>query len=295
MKKKKMLVVVETLEMDSYRTDRVSEEAEKLGVETVIACSKEMKIFSDKVLAEDGEEIDFSEYASVFSIGNSSYHHYVIAVASSKTKVKCWPNAESFNMSDKFFEGIFFSSIGVPVPKTLILNSKKRDDIISKSVELVGGYPCVIKKVTGSEGRYVGLVNSRKELDDFIEGLPNKSISGKKGVLLQEYIAESKGTDFRVYCVGKEVLGAIKRTSSGEDFRANVSLGGKAEKAEVPKEMEKFAKKIMKKGGFLFAGIDFIKSNGGYLVVEVNTSADFKGFETATGINVAEKILKEII
>lgn len=290
MKKKKILLVAERSEVERYRTKRITEEAQKSGYEADIVCSNDIAVLTDKAFF-DGKEIDIESYSIVYSLGNSFYNHYLLQLAGS-FGIFAWPSAEHLNFSDKFFEGIFFRSIGVPIPKTILLNSKDEERIESLA-EQVGGFPCVLKKVTGSEGRYVGLANSPKEVSQFIARMP-QGITGKKNILMQEYIEESKGTDFRLYCVGDEILGGIKRQSK-DDFRANISLGGTAEKIEVKEPMKEHALKIMRSGKLEFAGIDFIKSDRGYLAIEVNTSADFKGFEEATGFNVAGKIVEKLI
>ncbi len=288
-----MLIIVENSEEEQYRTLRILEEAEKMGCKVDLINSSGMKFLTNKVFVK-GKELYFEEYDAIYSIGNSDRHHYFIMLATIKTGVRIWPSNKHLLMNDKFFEGIFLDNLGIRTPKTILLTSKEKV-VVDKLVEEIGGYPCVAKKVTGSEGRYVCLVESFDDLYKFLEKLPHPSISGKKGILLQEYIEESKGTDFRTYCVGDEILGAIQRTSQTDDFRANVSLGGVAEKIEVTAEMEEFSRKIMKEGNFLFAGIDFIMSNSGLVAIEINTSADFKGFEKATGINVAEKIIKKFL
>ena len=51
----------------------------------------------------------------------------------------------------------------------------------------------------------------------------------------------------------------------------------------------------MEKSGLFLAGIDFIKSREGYQVLEINVSPQFKGFEKASGINVAQKVLQNLL
>lgn len=289
----KALIIVEEAEEKKYRVLRFIEELKKKDVASDIFVSKNAVVSSDGFYLNE-KKVETSKYKLVISLGNSAIHHYIISMISLNDNALVWPQVDKFNMSDKFYEMIFFSSVDIPVPQTVLLTGRRKDKL-PKLAEKVGGFPCVIKKVTGSEGRYVGLVNSAEEINQFVEKMPHPSISGKKNIILQECIKESKGTDFRVICLGDEILGGIKRTSQGDDFRANVSLGGKAEIIEVDDELASLSKKIMEKSGLFYAGIDFIKSNRGYLAIEVNTCAQFEGFEKATGINVAEKIVEKLI
>jgi glutathione synthase/RimK-type ligase-like ATP-grasp enzyme len=52
----------------------------------------------------------------------------------------------------------------------------------------------------------------------------------------------------------------------------------------------------MKEGKLFYAGLDFIWSEKrGWLAIEINTCAQFEGFEKATGINVAGKIVDKLL
>lgn len=288
---KKFLILVIEAAVDSHRVKRLIEEIEKRNHKVDLLCSTYAKILTDRVYS-DGKEVNFKDYDFVYSVGNDDKHQYISTIARYNSEAKIWPDDLSIN--DKFVEAVFLNSVEVATPKTILL-TKRKNGRLEEAVKEIGGFPCVIKKVTGSEGKYVALADSVEKVNSFIDRLPHPSIIGRKNVILQEYIEESKGTDFRVYCVGREILGAIKRKSQGDDFRANVSLGGQAEKVELSDEMVEYSRKIIKDNKFLLVGIDFIESKRGYLVVELNDSADFKGFERATGIDVAGKIVEEFL
>ena len=111
-------------------------------------------------------------------------------------------------------------------------------------------------------------------------------------ILVQEFIAESKGQDIRAIVVGDKVVASMKRTARPGEFRSNVHLGGKAENYEITPEEEKSAVKAAKVLGLSVAGVDLIQSDRGALVLEVNSSPGLEGIETASKINVAEKIIE---
>ncbi len=286
---KHFLIIFKDKVKSGYRIDRVVTEIKNAGHDVDLVCSVGMKITAAGFLV-DNKILNLAKYDIVFSIGNGELQHQLATVISCYTKSVFWPDKEALFYDDKFNEAVFMESIGVPKPKTILLTSTKSKDI-DDLIKEVEGYPCIIKKAMGSGGEFVELANSSSDVLDFLDKVPHPSISGKRNIILQEYIKESKGTDFRVFCVGEKVLGTIKRTSRNGGFKANVSLGGKAEKVEISKEMKAYAKKIMKESKLLIAGIDFIKSNRGYLVLEINISPGIEGFEKATGVNVAKKIV----
>ncbi len=281
------------------RLERFREESLKRGVDLEIIKTYNIHITDDKVI-RDGEEISFQKGDVIWTISNNAVAHHLIRYLSARfgKKIKfIWTNTEAINYSDKFFGNSFFSSIAIPTPKTVFVNTFK-DHKIERLVNYVGGYPCVIKANVGSMGSGVEMANSVNEIKEFIRKKMEARVDvpfRRGSFILQEFIKESAGTDFRVLVLDGKILGAIKRTAQNGDFKANVSLGGKAEIIKIDKEMKKMVKKIMKKGKIFYAGIDFIKSNRGYLALEINTSAQFKGFEKATGINVAGKIMEALL
>lgn len=288
----KIIFLVESLEDPRYL--RLVEEAQQRSITIIPIQIYEMLI--DGAIIKDGKnEIDIRTAGQIFwAFSNAKVNHYLAAMLDFYNH-KIWPDKMASNLADKYYTFQFFNYIGIPTPKTYLYNTFDCDDLINK----IGGYPLVIKKNVGSKGRYVELVNSKKDVEAFVDNSKNCCQNLKVpfyqiSFLFQEYIHESAGTDFRVLCLGDEILGAIKRTAKS-GFKANISLGGKAEQVSVDPELEQLCKKIMKEGKLFYAGIDFIQSKSGYLAIEINTSAQFQGFEQATGINVAGKIIEKLL
>lgn len=298
-KKQRRKVFIFNVHAESKRLERFSEELKKKDVDFEVISSYNVAI-TDKGLFYKEQELIFSKGDVVWFVANPMINHYLAEYIANKfeDKIKMiWPSSKAVQLSDKFHANAFFSTINIPTPKTLLLNTAKEEKI-SPLVDYVGGFPVVIKNCKGSMGATVGIAKSSQKVLDFVENSFKKKnvVPFKKtSFILQEFIEESAGADYRVLCLDGEILGGIKRTAKDGDFRANVSLGGNAEIIDVDPEMAKMAKKIMKEGRIFYAGIDFIKSDQGYLALEINTSSQFKGFEAATGINVAGKIMDALL
>ena len=84
--------------------------------------------------------------------------------------------------------------------------------------------------------------------------------------IVQPYI-ESSATDVRVFMLGEEVLGAVKRTGS-DSFKSNYTLGGSVEKYTLSSWQEKEVRKIAKALKSDYIGIDFLLLPDGGLDVE---------------------------
>jgi ribosomal protein S6--L-glutamate ligase len=176
---------------------------------------------------------------------------------------------------------------GVPFPKTGFADSKDDFDNI---ITTIGGTPLVIKLIEGTEGTGVFLVDDVKQAGNIMGTCKQFDTP----IIVQEFIAESAGTDLRCFVVGDKVVATMKRESQDGDFRANVSLGGHSSSEVLSQEEEEIALKAAQAIGLNIAGVDMIRSNAGPLIIEINVSPDFcgeQGIESVTGVDVAGAII----
>jgi ribosomal protein S6--L-glutamate ligase len=155
------------------------------------------------------------------------------------------------------------------------------EEITSSTMPLE--FPLVVKDISGSKGKSVHIAHTLDELQGYMANY-------KRGNILVQKIVDAR-FDLRVIVIGGEVLGAMKRTSSTEDFRNNYSLGGTIENFELTDEIRDIARKCAQKLRLDYCGIDLINDNGQYKVLEVNIYPQFQGFEEATGVNIASKLI----
>lgn len=181
------------------------------------------------------------------------------------------------------------SKAGVGLPKTVSANHPKNGRV-TQLIELVGGPPVVIKLLEGTQGIGVVLAETTKAAKSTIEAFYGL----KKHVLVQEFVAEAKGSDIRAFVVGGRVVGAMKRQGVEGDFRSNIHRGGSALSVTLTADEEKTAIEAARALGLQVAGVDMLPSNRGPLVLEVNSSPGLEGVEKATGIDIADKIIHYI-
>jgi ribosomal protein S6--L-glutamate ligase len=178
---------------------------------------------------------------------------------------------------------------GLGIPKTAFASSPKDKDIDSV-IEAIGGAPCVIKLLEGTQGIGVILAENQKAAKSVIEAFLKLDAS----ILVQEFIKESKGADIRVFIVDGQVVGAMKRQAKEGEFRSNLHRGGSATVIQLSSEERATAIKAAKKLGLNIAGVDLLQSDRGPLVMEVNSSPGLEGIEGATGIDIAGKIIEYV-
>jgi ribosomal protein S6--L-glutamate ligase len=187
---------------------------------------------------------------------------------------------------DKLRSIQLLAKAGVDIPKTVFARETAE---LQNVIEQVGAAPLIIKVARGTHGNGVVLAETAKAARAVMQAFYVEGVS----FLVQEYIAESAGTDIRVFIVGGKVIASMKRQSLNEDFRSNIHQGGTGKPTRLSDEERKIAQKAARAMGLSICGVDIIRSNRGPLVLEVNASPGF-AIEKVTGHNVAEKIIEYI-
>ena len=176
------------------------------------------------------------------------------------------------------------SRAGLGMPKTAFTNYSKDS---KKLVDQVGGSPCVIKLLEGTQGLGVVLAETDKAAESVIEAFHNL----KARIIVQEFIAESKGADIRAFVVNGQVVGAMKRQGKEGEFRSNLHRGGTGMLIKLSAAEKAAALLAAKTLDLAVAGVDMLQSKRGPLILEVNSSPGLEGIEKATKLDIAGKII----
>lgn len=157
-------------------------------------------------------------------------------------------------------------------------------------IDLVHGAPLVIKLLEGTQGIGVVLAETLQAAESVIEAFRGLNAN----ILVQEFIKEADAKDVRCFVVGNKVIAAMMRVGKDGDFRSNIHRGGTAQKVKITPEERSTAVRAARIMGLNVAGVDLLRSDHGPVVMEVNSSPGLRGIETATEINVAERIIEFI-
>jgi ribosomal protein S6--L-glutamate ligase len=180
------------------------------------------------------------------------------------------------------------SRFGIDIPRTVMCRFR---DEVPQALEMVGGLPCIIKLIQGTQGIGVMIAHTSAEVD----GLLNTLWTLGQEILLQELVAESQGKDVRALVVGDRVVAAMRRTARAGDFRSNIHRGGVAEALSLDREFAETAVKAARVIGLEVAGVDMLESRTGPKIMEVNSSPGFEGLERVTGIDVASAYVRHAV
>ncbi len=272
---------------NSYSTRRLKEAAESRG--------HTVKVLNTLKFAIDLErgspdlyyrQKQLSTYDAVLPRIGASITYYGTAVVRQfqEMGVFCANSSHGIlNSRDKLRSLQILSRHHIGIPKTNFVNDKK--DVLP-AIERVGGAPVVIKLIEGTQGIGVLLAESTKSAEAIIELLQSQ----KQNVLVQKFVAESKGKDIRALVVGDRVVAAMRRVAQGQEFRSNVHRGGIAEPVELDEQYRETAVRAAQILGLKVAGVDMLEGADGPQIMEVNSSPGLQGIETATQLDIAGAI-----
>ncbi len=231
-----------------------------------------------------------SDYDAILPRIGASITFYGLAVVRQFEQMDVYtPNTSNgiANSRDKLRAIQILSRHDVGIPATTFV--RDRADVLA-AIERVGGAPVVIKLLEGTQGIGVILAPDTKVAEAVIETLQ----STKQNVLIQRFVAESRGTDVRAFVIGDRVVAAMRRRAEGDEFRSNVHRGGSTELVELDDEYARVAVQSAQIMGLRVAGVDMLEGEDGPLVMEVNSSPGLEGIEAATELDIAGAIVDYI-
>ncbi len=228
-----------------------------------------------------------SGYDAVIPRIGASITFYGLAILRQFEMMGVWPLNESVAIGrsrDKLRSLQILSREGLGLPVTGFANSAKQAEEI---IGMVNGPPVVIKLLEGTQGIGVILGETMSSAKSVFEAFRGANVN----VLVQEFIKEAGGTDIRALVIGKRVVGAMMRKGAPGEFRSNLHRGGTPQRIRITPEERSTAVRAAKAMGLNVAGVDFLRSNHGPVIMEVNSSPGLEGIEKATDQDIAGQII----
>ncbi|WP_018876384.1 MULTISPECIES: 30S ribosomal protein S6--L-glutamate ligase [unclassified Thioalkalivibrio] len=271
-----------------YSTRRLVEAADQRGHEVRVVdplrCYMNITAHNPQIHYK-GDILD--QFNAVIPRIGASITFYGTAVLRQFEMMNVYPLNESVGISrsrDKLRSLQLLSRRGIGLPVTGFAHSP---DDIDDLLATVGGAPCVIKLLEGTQGLGVVLAETKQAAESVIQAF----MGLKQHILVQEYIKEAKGSDIRCFVIGDKVVAAMKRQAKEGEFRSNLHRGGSATLCRITPEERATAVRAAKVMGLNVCGVDLLRSNHGAVVMEVNSSPGLEGIENASGKDVAGMII----
>jgi ribosomal protein S6--L-glutamate ligase len=288
---RKLRIAILSREPKNYSTARLADAAISRGhtVDVINTTRCYMNITSKKPdIHYQGESLP--DYDAVIPRIGASITFYGMAIVRQFEMMGVYVlnSAEAIGCSrDKLFAHQLLARQGIGMPVTGFAHSPSD---IRDMLKSVGKAPLVLKLLEGTQGRGVVLAETQKAAESVIQAFRGLHAN----ILVQEFIAESKGADIRCVVIDNKVVAAMKRQAEEGEFRSNLHRGGSASKVRITPEERATAVKAARSLGLRFAGVDLLRSNDGPKVLEVNSSPGLEGVENATGKNIAGQVIETI-
>lgn len=274
-----------------YSTQRIKEAGEKRGHEMLIVNHTKCDLLiqgNNPQVYYKGQELKGID-AIIPRIG-ASVTFYGAAVIRQFEMMKVFTATSSQSLvrsRDKLRSLQILSGAGLGLPVTAFTNYSKD---VTRVIEKVGGAPCVLKLLEGTQGVGVVLADTHSAAKSVLEAFNGLQAR----VIVQQFIKEAGGSDIRAFVVDGVIVGAMKRQGKEGEFRSNLHQGGSAKLIELSDEEENAALMATKALGLGIAGVDMLQSDNGPLIMEVNSSPGLEGIEGATGKDIAKAIIRYI-
>ena len=275
----------------AYSTRRLKEAAEQRGHQARVLNTLKFAIDLDRGNPDlYYRQQQLEHYDAVLPRIGASITYYGTAVVRQFQEMDtfCANTAHGIlNSRDKLRSLQILSRHSIGLPRTTFVRDKK--DVLP-AIARVGGAPVIIKLIEGTQGIGVLLAESVKQAESIIELLQSQ----KQNVLIQKFVAESKGRDIRAFVVGDQVVAAMRRVAQGQEFRSNVHRGGVAEPVELSDEYRETAVRCTQIMGLRVAGVDMLEGKDGPQIMEVNSSPGLEGIESCTKLDIAGAVVDYI-
>lgn len=279
-----MKLAILSREAKNYSTRRLVEAAKQRG--------HKVKVLDTMKFALDLEELNpdlyykqkrVSHFDAVLPRIGTSITYFGTAVLRQFQQMDMFtPNSADaiLNSRDKLRSFQILSKHKIGIPATSYVKDKY--DVLP-AIERVGGVPIIIKLLEGTQGIGVLLAHTLESATSIIELLQSQ----KQNILIQKFVAESKGKDIRAIVVGDQVIAAMRRVAQGQEFRSNVHRGGRTEMVELRDEYKECAIRAARMMGLGIAGVDMLESKEGPQIMEINSSPGLEGIEGCTKLDIA--------
>jgi len=275
----------------NYTTKRLREVAVERGHEVVIINYAKCYMTMEKgkpVIYYKGHELP--KFDVVIPRIAQSYTKYGTAVVRQFEMQGSFTTASSMAINrsrDKLRSYQILARQDVGIPKTVFARETAN---LEEVVDLAGGAPVIIKVARGTHGNGVVLAETKKAAKAVMQAFYVEGVN----FIVQEFVAESAGTDIRALIVGGRVVASIQRQSLDDHFRSNTHQGGVGSLVKLTPEEERTAVRAAKAMNLPICGVDMMRSRDGPKVLEVNSSASIKTPELVTKRDVATKIIEYI-
>jgi ribosomal protein S6--L-glutamate ligase len=186
---------------------------------------------------------------------------------------------------DKAATAARLAQAGVPQIRTEICAQDV--SVISSAADRIG-YPVVVKRTHGAQGRWVRRAGDPAALAAAVAEL---AVEGPGALVLQPEVVECAGRSVRAVITGGRVLAVTERTAAGPEWRSNIAGGASQRRVELTGAEHDLVLAAARAAGLGHAGVDILRTSQGPRVLEINSCPDFTSMQPHYEQDLAEAVL----
>jgi ribosomal protein S6--L-glutamate ligase len=188
-------------------------------------------------------------------------------------------------VDDKAATAIRLTGAGVAQVQTEIV-AFEFDEIAAAAHRF--GYPVVIKRTHGAQGRWVRHASDDDELASAAAELAEE---GPGAIVVQPEIIECRGRGIRAVLTGGSVLVVTERIAGAGEWRSNIARGGRQQPVELTDAEHRLVVEAVRAEGLAHAGVDLLRTASGPKILEINSCPDFTSMQPYTEVDLARAVV----
>jgi len=170
---------------------------------------------------------------------------------------------------DKYYTSALLEEAGINTPRTIVTESFSE---AMRAFNELGG-DVVVKPLFGSLGMGIARITNEDVAYRVFRALEmTKSV-----YYLQEFI----------------LVASMQRVS--DDWKTNISSGGKAAPYTPSDEAVEMSLKASEKLGLMYTGVDIIETEDEAYVIELNSTPGWEGLQSVTDIDITEALIDHVM
>ncbi|PID28308.1 MAG: hypothetical protein CR982_04475 [Candidatus Cloacimonadota bacterium] len=279
----------------------LKQKIELRGVEVDLFKNGEFNLMISKLGSEiflNGEPFFPKDYDLVFnrfSVKDKTNADYYIMEEFISSGVNFFNTPLSISKArNKLLTLQILGKMGVDITKSFVIRRNSDLDNVNRYFT----YPLIVKNIFGSLGSSTLIVYDFKQLKAIYDYIWN--VNRNEVLMIQEFIKteDNSVSDYRVFVAGGDIISSMKRTNHTDDFRSNYKRGADVEFFDISENEKRICIEIANRFGLKIAGIDFMRSHRGPVVLEVNSNPGLEGIRRASikgGFDILDRLADYLI
>jgi ribosomal protein S6--L-glutamate ligase len=199
------------------------------------------------------------------------------------------PVAASLVADDKARTAVALAAAGIPQLRTVVV---PQSGTACRDAADALGWPVVVKRTHGAQGRWVRQARDAVELDAVVADFAQE---GRGALVVQELCAEAAGRSLRMICTGGRVVAATERVAAAGELQSNISRGGSQGAVDLTAAEAHLAVAATAALGLGHAGVDLLRTDRGSVVLEVNACPDFTSMLPFVEADIARAVVEAVL